>query len=716
MADDGSLSWAEEAFKRGDCSKSELKKRQKAAANAAKKAEKKAAQAAKQAAQGGAGEKKKLAGDEEETDPSKYYENRINALQNLQKKDGVELYPHKFHVEFSIPDFIEKYQGLEDGAHLEDVMVSVAGRISVRRVSGSKLIFLTISGDGSKLQIMSQINTYESEDAFYAIHNIIKRGDIIGIQGFPGKSQKGELSVFAKSIKLLSPCLHMLPIEKRGKKAFTNQDIRYRKRYLDLIMTQSTRQVFYTRAKIINYIRRFLDMRGFLEVETPMMNMIAGGATAKPFVTHHNSLKMDLTMRIAPELFLKKLVVGGLDRVYEIGRQFRNEGIDLTHNPEFTTCEFYEAYADYHDLIEITEKMVSGMVKEITGSYIVKYHQNGYDKEPLVIDFTPPFKRVPMVAGLAEILKVKFPEDLSSPEATIFLDNLVKEKGLECSNPRTTARLLDKLVGEYLEDTFVNPTFITEHPLIMSPLAKKHRDNPHLTERFELFVAYKEIANAYTELNDPFDQRDRFKKQMEDKAAGDDEAQEHDETFIEALEHGLPPTGGWGMGIDRMTMFLSDKQNIKEVLLFPAMKPETQGEENQAADEDDDDMDLFGEETEEDKAAIAALQAKIDREKAANKAGKGKGERSLIVLEVKPYSVETDLDEIAKVLKKEEHEGIQNWGLEHKLIPVGFGIKKLQISAVVYDNLMGIDGLTDIIESKFEDDIQSVDCFAMSKV
>lgn len=285
---------------------------------------------------------------------------------------------------------------------------------------------------------------------------------------------------------------------------------------------------------------------------------------------------MDLYMRVAPELYLKMLVAGGLDRVYEIGKQFRNEGIDLTHNPEFTTCEFYMAYADYFDLIEITEKLVSGMVMSIHGSYKIKYHPDGPDGEEVEIDFTPPFKRVPMLKTLEAILKVKFPpaDQLATKETNQFFDKLCITHQVECPAPRTTARLLDKLVGEFLEEDCINPTFICDHPQLMSPLAKYHRSEPGLTERFELFVMKKEVANAYTELNDPFDQRERFAQQAADKAAGDDEAQLVDENFCMALEYGLPPTGGWGLGIDRLAMFLTDNNNIKEVLLFPAMKPD----------------------------------------------------------------------------------------------------------------------------------------------
>ncbi|XP_076896788.1 lysine--tRNA ligase-like [Bidens hawaiensis] len=538
------------------------------------------------------------AADDEDMDPTvSIFNNRLQTLAD-QKAANIIVYPHKFHVSISILEFIEKYKDLKDGEHLEDVEESLAGRLMNKRSSSSKLFFYDLHGSGGKVQVMADARRSELDEAeFSKYHSGVKLGDIVGIAGFPGKSKKGELSIFPKSFTVLSHCLHMLPRQKSAAAAnnanvkkndawtpgsgrnldayiLKDQETRYRQRYLDLMVNSEVRHIFKTRSKVVSYIRRFLDNLDFLEVETPMMNMIPGGAAARPFVTHHNDLNMTLYMRIAPELYLKELVVGGLERVYEIGKQFRNEGIDLTHNPEFTTYEFYMAFADYNDLMKLTEQMLSGMVEELTGGYKIKYHANGLDNDPIEIDFTPPFRRIDMIEELEKIANLNIPKDLTSDEANKYLANACTKFDIKCPPPQTTTRLLDKLVGHFLEETCVNPAFIINHPEIMSPLAKWHRSKKGLTERFELFINKHELANAYTELNDPVVQRQRFADQLKDRQSGDDEAMALDETFCTALEYGLPPTGGWGLGIDRLTMLLTNSQNIKEVLLFPAMKPQ----------------------------------------------------------------------------------------------------------------------------------------------
>ena len=508
-------------------------------------------------------------------DPSQYRANRIQQVTDM-RKSGREPYPHKWPVTHSIPSIISAYSEIEAKSRVEsESEFVIAGRVKSIRQSGKSMVFYDLlSGDGQSIQVMSVLQDWDEAKSgldFATAHTQINRGDIIGARGQVGKSKTGQLSIFPSEVRLLSACMHMLPKDRFGLK---DKEVRFRQRYLDLMINPQVKQTFQTRAKIINYLRAFLDARDFIEVETPMMNMIPGGAAARPFETHHNDLDMQLFMRIAPELYLKQLVVGGMDRVYELGKNFRNEGIDLTHNPEFTACEFYMAYADYEELMTLTEELISGMVLAIKGSYKVKYHPEGPEGPEVEIDFTTPWPRFSFVEEIEKRTGATLPRDFEAESTRDFLDKLCRDKGVECAAPRTTARLLDKLCGEYIESQITNPAFITEQPQIMCPLAKWHRSKTGLTERFEGFILGREFCNSYTELNDPIKQRECFEEQAKAKAAGDDEACGIDEDFVTALEYGLPPTGGWGIGLDRLTMFLTDNYNIKEVILFPAMKPQ----------------------------------------------------------------------------------------------------------------------------------------------
>ncbi|KUM59630.1 hypothetical protein ACN42_g7496 [Penicillium freii] len=523
-------------------SKTELKRRQKQREKDAKKKEKEAAAPPKPKAE------KKSSAEEDEANltPNQYFEIRCKKINKLRETKQPDPYPHKFKVDTDLRKFLKDYEGLQKGEQRPDVTVRIGGRIYTKRTSGNKLNFYDIRAEGVKVQVMCQAQ-FATGKPFEEQHELLRRGDIVGIVGFPGRTSPknrddGELSIFATEVILLTPCLHAIPSEHYG---FQDKELRFRQRYLDLIMNDRSREIFRTRAKIVSYLRQYFDSRDFTEVETPMMNAIAGGATAKPFTTHHNEHNMDLFMRVAPELYLKMLIVGGMERY---------------------------AYADVYDLMDLTEDLVSSLVKHVTGGYETVFHtQSG---ETYNVNWKAPWRRVEMMPALEEACGEKFPsgDQLHTQETNEFLKRILKKMNVDCAAPQTNARMLDKLVGEFIENTCVNPTLITGHPQMMSPLAKKHREHVGLCERFEAFVCTKEIANAYTELNDPFDQRMRFEEQANQKSQGDDEAQMVDETFCQSLEYGLPPTGGWGMGIDRLVMFLTDNYSIKEVMTFPMMK------------------------------------------------------------------------------------------------------------------------------------------------
>ena len=440
---------------------------------------------------------------------------------------------------------------------LEGKTVSVAGRIMSKRGMG-KAIFCHIKDDRGQLQLYIRSDAVtEQEFSDFRKYDI---GDIIGVSGYVFKTKTEEISVHVEKVTLLSKSLRPLPEKFHG---MTNVELKYRQRYVDLIMSDESRRAFEVRSKFISYVRRFLDNRGYMEVETPVLNTISGGATARPFITHHNTLDIDMFLRIATELNLKRLIVGGIERVYEIGRIFRNEGMDTKHNPEFTTVELYEAYADFNDMMDLFEDLLSGAAMEILGTYDVEWQGEK-------ISLAPGFKRMTMAEAVKEYLGVDFmsiDSDEDAVKAAIAVG--VDMKGVE----PTWGHALYECYDQKVEEKMIQPTFITMHPVDVSPLAKRSPKDPRLTERFELFICRSEMGNAFSELNDPIDQKQRFQKQVELRAKGDDEAGMMDEDFINALEYGMPPTGGLGIGIDRCVMLLTGCNSIRDVILFPTMKP-----------------------------------------------------------------------------------------------------------------------------------------------
>ena len=443
-----------------------------------------------------------------------------------------------------IKDNFEKY---------EDQTVRVAGRILAKRGHGN-MSFMDVQDDLGQIQVVNRKNVIGDDFKYIKKYDI---GDIIGVEGKVFKTNQGEISIEVQESNLLTKALQMLPEKWHGLK---DPDLRYRQRYIDLIVNPQVKEVFVQRSRIISAIREFLDNRGFLEVETPILNTIAGGATARPFITHHNTLDIDMYLRIANELYLKRLIVGGFDRVYEIGRMFRNEGMDATHNPEYTAMELYQAYGDYEDMMEITENMVEHVAKKVKGTTVVEF-----DGEE--IELKAPWKRIPMIEAVKEYSGVDFNEIKTDEEAKA----IAKEKGVEVKETR--GEIIAEFFDEFVEDKLIQPTFITDYPVEISPLAKRKNDDRSLTYRFEAFISGAEIGNAFSELNDAEDQRARFEDQVRKREAGDDEAQMMDYDFVNALEVGLPPTGGLGIGIDRLIMILTGQHSIRDVLLFPTMKP-----------------------------------------------------------------------------------------------------------------------------------------------
>ncbi len=440
----------------------------------------------------------------------------------------------------------------------ENKTVTVAGRIMSKRGMG-KAIFCHIKDDRGLIQLYIKKDAVtEEEFADFRKYDI---GDIIGVGGYVFKTRTEEISVHVEKVTLLSKSLRPLPEKFHG---MTNTELKYRQRYVDLIVNDDSRRNFRIRSGFISFMRRYLDNRGYMEVETPVLNTIAGGAAARPFITHHNTLDIDMYLRIATELPLKRLIVGGIERVYEIGRIFRNEGMDTKHNPEFTTVELYEAYADFHDMMDIAEGIISGAAKELLGSYQVEWMGEQ-------IDLSPGWRRLSMVDAVKEYVGIDFGAISDDAEAVAAAKAIGVE--LAAAAEKTWGNALYACFDQRVEEKLIQPTFITMYPVEVSPLTKRSPADPRLTERFELFVCHSELANAYSELNDPIDQRYRFEKQVEQRERGDDETEMLDEDFLLALEYGMPPTGGMGMGIDRCVMLLTGCSSIRDVLLFPTMKP-----------------------------------------------------------------------------------------------------------------------------------------------
>ena len=475
---------------------------------------------------------------------------RREKLQELLDK-GYRPYGDKYerlHYSADIVNNFEQYEGQE---------VSVAGRLMAKRGHG-KAGFANLQDSAGVIQIYGRLNNLGAED--YDLFQKLDIGDIIGVKGKVFRTQKGEITVEIQKLTLLSKSLRPLPEKWHGLK---DVELRYRQRYVDLTVNPEVKNQFVARSQIVRCIRNLLDEKGFLEVETPMMQPIAGGASARPFITHHNTLDMELYLRIAPELYLKRLLVGGFDKVYEINRNFRNEGISTKHNPEFTMLELYQAYADYYDMMEIAEYLVYNTALKVNGTPVITYQ----DKE---INLTPPWNRLPMLEAVKKYSGLDFAAIMSDEEAV----KAAKGLGLNVVLPSDSwGEVLNKVFEEMVEPKLIQPTFIIDYPVEISPLAKKKEDTPNLTYRFELFIYGRELANAFSELNDPIDQKARFQKQVEQRRGGDDEAHMMDEDYVQALEFGMPPAGGLGIGIDRLVMLLTNAASIRDIILFPLLKP-----------------------------------------------------------------------------------------------------------------------------------------------
>lgn len=477
---------------------------------------------------------------------------RREKLRELSAK-GINAYPYRYEVSDNTQQLLNKFEGIKEGEESKEE-VSVAGRIITRRGHG-KAAFANIQDQAGKVQIYARQDLMGDEK--YELYSKLDIGDFIGVRGNIFRTKTGEITVRVKDFTLLSKALHPLPEKWHG---LQDKELRYRERYVDLIVNPEVREVFVKRSKIVSLIRRFLDERGFMEVETPILHVLQGGAAAKPFETYHDTLDMPLFMRIAPELYLKRLIVGGFEKIYEMGRVFRNEGMSFKHNPEYTMLEIYQAYADYQDVMKLTEELIITVAQEVLGTLAIEFRG-------IKVDLSPPWKIITLLDALKE------EGILLEGKGEAEIRKIAHEKGIEGYEEIGIGKIINVLYDKFVEPNLRQPTFVIDHPLETSPLAKKHRSKPGEVERFELIIGGMELANAFSELNDPIDQRARLKKQAELKAAGDQEAESMDEDFLRALEYGMPPTGGLGIGIDRLVMILTHQSSIRDVLLFPHMKP-----------------------------------------------------------------------------------------------------------------------------------------------
>ncbi|CFX11377.1 Lysine-tRNA ligase, class II [Syntrophomonas zehnderi OL-4] len=484
----------------------------------------------------------------QETNINELKKVRLEKLEELREM-GINPFGSRYIRDTDTAAILQNYTALEGQK------VSLAGRIMSKRRHGK-------AGFANLQDLTGNIQLYFKKDDIgeekYELFKKMDIGDILGIKGFVFRTQKGEITVHVEDMQYLAKSLHPLPEKWHGLK---DVELRYRQRYVDLIVNPEVRDVFIKRSRFIKALRNYLDDRGFLEVETPMMQPIAGGAAARPFITHHNALDMDLYLRIAPELYLKRLIVGGLEKVYEINRNFRNEGLSTRHNPEFTMLELYQAYGDWQDMMELAEDMISSVILKVNGSMQTEF-------EGKIIDFTPPWQRITMLEAINIHTGLDFTVLQTAQEAQAAAARL----GLKVDAKSTRGEIINEVFEEYVEAHLVQPTFITGHPLEISPLAKKNAEHPEYTDRFELFIMQREIANAFSELNDPLDQQERFMKQVEKRAQGDSEAHMMDEDYINALEYGMPPAGGMGIGIDRLIMLITNSPSIRDVILFPTLR------------------------------------------------------------------------------------------------------------------------------------------------